>query len=115
MLCPLFSMSKERNGIKTNDKIIVEYVNEYIKIFNENGFTVRGEILNRIRYIIIVNDGIDVKDLGTFDKDNGVILLSNKLTKDNGALKIVLFRELSFSLGIKTVAVINIHPYETKR
>jgi len=75
-------------------------VNEYIKFGDKSDLDLRDLITDKIKTIAIAPEFIEIPELGRSDKIKKAIILSNDLLIDSLILKIILFREISYMLGI---------------
>lgn len=100
VLYPLFLFSQENGGIIANNELIAEYVNEYIQKGDELGLDLRHLVSEKVHYVLITPETKEIPNLGESNKDKKTILLSSKLLIDGLILKVILFRELSYQLGV---------------
>ena len=94
------SVNSQRNDILTNDYLIVELIKDFIKEGETRDLNLKYRLTNKVDYIMIAPDSIKINNLGTSNKDTRAILLSNKVRIDKTILKVILFRELSYMLGV---------------
>lgn len=97
---PINFMGQGVDKIVTNDNSIGEFVNEFIEIGESNELSLEAEIRNRVDYILVTPDENSIADLARTNKEEKYILLSKKLEIDSMILKMILFRELWYMLGV---------------
>jgi hypothetical protein len=93
----IFICTISHSQISTNDSIIVEYVNDYINEVSKRGKYIRLESVN---YILIAPPNEKIKNLARTYKEDGIIVLSNNVRLDRLMLRMTLYRELSYILGV---------------
>ena len=94
------NLYSQRNDILTNDTLIIEYIEEFVKEGENRNLDIKSDLANNIDYIMIVPDSIKVDGLGASSKHARTILISSKVRIDRIILKVVLYRELSYMLGV---------------
>ena len=87
-------------SIVMNDSLIQEYFIDYVSEASERGYDVEGELLEKIDFIIIVPDEVKVCELAQTDLKMKMISLDSKVMLDRLILKVNLYRELSYVLGV---------------
>ena len=99
-----FGNAQNDRVIIMNDILVKEYFEEYVSEALERGYDVQDELIDKIRYIIIISEefeyGFNVSDLGTTDFKFKLITLNSAVRIDRLILKITLYRELSHVLGV---------------
>jgi len=98
---PMFGNSQSDTSIIMNDPLIEKYFTQFIKEANNRGLDVQDKLFKGVDYILVVpEDQDDVKDLAEYDSEIKLIKLSSNVKIDRLILKINLYRELSYILGV---------------
>ena len=114
LLTSIFGFS-QHDIIIMNNHLVKEYVMDYVFEALERGHDVQDELLESIEYILILPDEYPVCELGKTDLKLKYIALDSKVTIDRLILKIILYRELSYVLGVpynKGSVIMNRHQLE---
>lgn len=90
----------QRSDILTNDSLIVNYIEEFINEGKIRDLDIESDIISKVDCIMIAPDSVEVDGLGVSYKDVRAILISDKVRIDRVILKAILFRELSYMLGV---------------
>lgn len=94
----LIISSVSYSQISTNDSLIVDYVNDFIKDGSTRGLSLRDDVIEKVKYILIAPSNINIENLGQTYDDG--ILLSYNVNLDRLILKATLYRELFHALGV---------------
>lgn len=99
-LTTLLGFSQGADSIIMNDSLTKTYFKEYVEMGELWGFDIQQELLEKIDYIIIVPKNVEVNNLAETDLSRKLIILSSEVKIDRDILKVTLFRELSYVLGV---------------
>jgi len=100
LLFPVNFIGQEVNKITINNDLVGEYIYEFTEIAKSNGLILDSIIRNKVDYILVTPDENSIPNLAETSKEKSYILLSKKLEIDSVILKMILFRELWYLLGI---------------
>jgi hypothetical protein len=92
--------SYSQDKILINNELIKTYLDEYIYESISRGVDVENELLEKLDYILIMPPEKKVCDLGETNLKGKFIMLSHVVTIDRIILKVTLYRELFYVLGV---------------
>jgi hypothetical protein len=95
-----WGFSQDKSSIVMNNKLVAEYVEDYVLEALERGYDVEEELLNKVDYILILPEDMRVCELAKTDLDIKLISLDSRVKLDRLILKVNLYRELFYVLGV---------------
>jgi len=93
------SYSQNNDFIRINNELVKTYLDEYIYESTSRGFNIGNDLLEKLDYILVMPPETKVCDLGETNFKTKIIMLSDAVNIDRLVLKVVLYRELTHTLG----------------
>ena len=101
VLCNFYIIQAQKSPqLFTNDELISELVSDYINEGLKRHIDLTDSIINKIDFIVVAPDSITFQHLAISNRDKKSIVLFKRATIDFVVYKYILFRELSYMLGI---------------
>jgi hypothetical protein len=96
----MLSFSQGDKTIVTNDELVNEYLRLYVDEAENRGLDIKDILLNKVDYILITTKDIEIPTLSKTHLNDKLIVLDYKVYLDRLILKVNLYRELSYVLGV---------------
>jgi hypothetical protein len=100
LLSSFLGFNQSEKSIIMNDNLIKEYFEDFVAEASDRGFDIQDELLRKLDYIVIVPKDIRIDELSETDIEGKFIKLDSNVLNDRLMLKVNLYRELSYVLGI---------------